>query len=220
MRLETDNFAEAPRRESGVGSRESRQEKSENRALHSIRAIFGFRPRLPAPDSRPEAHDSPPKVLLATAFTLCVLATSPRSQPLLTAQDPNVLNSLDSLRRVIDRRILSDADKKELRACDREKSQYLKQCRTADTATAQVDRRLTEAKQAGADLNDPAIQALLERKFVLEKACDDAYTALPRGKQCLAGEGKRREALEKALKQDKQYQAWLKKTEDPGPEPL
>ena len=54
--------------------------------------------------------------------------------------------------------------------------------------------------------------ALLERKFSSEKACDDRYTATPRGKQCLAGEGKRRTALEKALKQDKQYQALLKKS--------
>jgi hypothetical protein len=137
-----------------------------------------------------------------------------------SAQDPSLLNSLDSLKRVITRRILSDGEKKDIRACDREKSQYLKQCRDNDSSGAAVDRRLSEAKKSGANPNDPAIQALLERKFALEKACDDAFAAATRGKQCLAGEGKRRDALEKALKNDKQYQALLKKTEAPGPEPL
>ncbi|HKP95202.1 MAG TPA: hypothetical protein VJ385_05540 [Fibrobacteria bacterium] len=210
----------APRRKSGVGGRALRHGKSENRALNAFSAFFGFHPRLPTPDSRRDAHDNPPKLLLTAAFSLCILATSPRSQPLLTAQDPSLLNSLDSLKRVIARRILSDAEKKDIRACDREKSRYLKQCRAGDTATARVDRQLTEAKRTGADPNDPAIQALLERKFALEKACDDAFAALPRGKQCRTGENKRREALEKALQKDKQYQALLKKTEAPGPEPL
>jgi hypothetical protein len=124
------------------------------------------------------------------------------------------------LQRVISRRILSDADKKEIRACEREKSQFLKQCRASDSATALVDKRLNEAKTMGTDPNDPAIQALLEKKFALEKACDDAFNALARGKQCLAGEDKRRVALQKALKLDKQYQSMLKKTQVPGPEPL
>ena len=53
-----------------------------------------------------------------------------------------LLNSLDSLQREITRRILSDADKKELRACDREKSQFLKECRAADTAQVRVDRQI------------------------------------------------------------------------------
>ena len=128
-----------------------------------------------------------------------------------------MLNSLDSLQREITRRILSDADKKELRACDREKSQFLKECRASDTAQARVDRQITEAKLSGADPNDPAVAALLERKFSFEKGCDDRYTATPRGKQCLAGEGKRRAALEKALKRDKPYQALLKKMRPRAP---
>ena len=145
--------------------------------------------------------------LAAWAFAACLALTAARidAQPGAPPQDPNVLNSLDSLQREITRRILSDADKKELRACDREKSQFLKECRASDTAQARVDRQITEAKLSGADPNDPAVAALLERKFSFEKGCDDRYTATPRGKQCLAGEGKRRTALDKALKRDKQY---------------
>lgn len=160
------------------------------------------------------------KRLSAVAALFSTLAVSAAAQPMQSGQDPSVLNSLDSLQRVITRRILNDADKKDIRACDREKSQSLKQCRTADTAGAQVDRKISDAKQSGADPNDPAVQALMERKFALEKACDEAFAATPRGKQCLAGEAKRRTALEKALKADKQYQALLKKTEAAGPEPL
>jgi hypothetical protein len=160
--------------------------------------------------------------LAVAAFIACLALAAGRieAQPGAPPQDPNVLNSLDSLQRAITRRILSDADKKELRACDREKSQFLKECRASDTAQTRVDRQISDAKLSGADPNDPAVAALLERKFSFEKACDDRYTATPRGKQCLAGEGKRRTALEKALKQDKQYQALLKKIEAKGPEPL
>lgn len=132
--------------------------------------------------------------------------------------DPSVLNSLDSLQRVIQRRILSDADKKEIRACDREKTKFLKDCRS-DSAYARVDHDLNEAKLHGADMNDPAVQALMEKKFAAEKICDDRYAAQPRGKQCLSGEDKRRKALDKALKADKQYQSLLKKSE-PNPAPI
>lgn len=152
-------------------------------------------------------------VLASAAFLASALAFA---QPAATPQDPSVLNSLDSLQRVIQRRILSDADKKEIRACDREKAQFLKGCR-ADTAYARVDRELNDAKLHGADMNDPAVQALMEKKFSAEKACDDAFLALPRGKQCRAGEEKRRKALEKALKADKQYQSLLKKAEPLAP---
>jgi hypothetical protein len=155
-------------------------------------------------------------LMLACAAGLAAAAPAP-AQPQSMPQDPAVLNSLDSLGRVIQRRILSDAEKKEIRACDREKALFLKGCR-ADTAYARVDRKLNDAKLHGADMNDPAVQALMEKKFSAEKACDDAFLALPRGKQCKAGEDKRRQALEKALKADKQYQSLLKKA-DLGPAP-
>jgi hypothetical protein len=159
---------------------------------------------------------------LRSAFALVcaavfAAAAPAAAQPPSLPQDPGVLNSLDSLGRAIQRRILSDADKKEIRACDREKAQFLKGCRS-DTAYARVDRELSDAKLHGADMNDPAVQALMEKKFSAEKACDDAFLALPRGKQCQAGEDKRRQALEKALKADKQYQSLLKKA-DAGPAP-
>jgi hypothetical protein len=147
-------------------------------------------------------------------FLVLCLASLAAAQSPSTPQDPSVLNSLDSLQREITRRILSDADKKEIRACDRGKAQFLKGCRS-DTAYARVDRELNDAKLHGADMNDPAVQSLMEKKFNAEKACDDKYHALAVGKQCLAGEGKRRQALEKALKADKHYQSLLKKAE-PG----
>jgi hypothetical protein len=165
-------------------------------------------------------RNRPAGLVFAAALALSAGSGNPAAQPGAPPQDPAVLNSLDSLQRVITRRILSEADKKEIRACDREKSQFLTQCRAADPANAEVDRKIAEAKLRGADPNDPAVAALLERKFAFEKACDDRYTATPRGKQCLAGEDKRRAALEKALKQDLQYQALLKKTGPKGPEPL
>jgi hypothetical protein len=114
--------------------------------------------------------------------------------------------SVDSARRAISTRILSATDKKEIRACDREKTEFLKQCRKAEPATAEVDQRLNEAKLNSANPNDPAIQALLQKKFLLEKACDDRFTATSRGKQCLAGEQKRRVELDKAIRADKGYQ--------------
>lgn len=156
----------------------------------------------------------------ATLMAVSFLAAAAGAQPMPSPQDPGLLNSLDSLKREITRRILSDAEKKEIRSCDREKSQFLKQCRASDTANAEVDRKITDAKLNGADPNDPAVAALMERKFVLEKACDDRFTATPRGKQCLAGEGKRRKALDKALLKDKQYQALLKKSEARASETL
>lgn len=159
------------------------------------------------------------RLILAYALALSA-ACSARpagAQSPATPVDPSVLNSLDSLQREIQKRILSDADKKEIRACDREKAKFLKDCRS-DTAYARVDHDLNDAKLHGADMNDPAVQALMEKKFAAEKACDDRYAAQPRGKQCLAGEDKRRKALDKALKADKQYQSLLKKSQ-PNPPP-
>jgi hypothetical protein len=158
------------------------------------------------------------KFAYALVFSAACSALPAAAQPPATPVDPSVLNSLDSLQREIRKRILSDADKKEIRACDREKAKFLKDCRS-DSAYARVDHDLNEAKLHGADMNDPSVQALMEKKFAAEKVCDDRYAAQPRGKQCLAGEDKRRKALEKALKADKQYQSLLKKSE-PNPAPL
>ncbi|GEM_PF-2309261 len=143
------------------------------------------------------------------------------AQPPLSMPDQGSAQaSLDSLRRVITKRILSDADKKEIRACDREKTQFLKQCRETDPATAGVDKSLNEAKLKSADPNDPAIQALMEKKFTLEKGCDDKYLATAHGKQCHTGEQKRQATLEKALAQDKAYQALRMRAEAVGDQHL
>ena len=156
--------------------------------------------------------------VLALAATL--LAGTCWAQMPSPPRDPDILNSLDSLKRAITVRILSDADKKEIRACNQEKSAFLKQCRAADTANAGVDALINEAKLKGATQNDPAIMALMERKFAREKACDDAFLAKPRGKQCLAGENRRRLALEKALEKDSAYQGLLRRSEATASESL
>ncbi len=137
-----------------------------------------------------------------TTATTEVAGSSDVMEPASMAE----MASVDSARRAISTRILSATDKKEIRACDREKTEFLKQCRKAEPATAEVDERLNEAKRNSANPNDPAIQALLQKKFLLEKACDDRFTATSRGKQCLDGEQKRRVELDKAIRADKGYQ--------------
>lgn len=145
-------------------------------------------------------------------FVLCLLPALPRlasAQP--EAADPPMARSLDSLRRVINVRLLGDADKKEMRACDRDKARFLKDARAADPAYAQTDKSLNEAKLSGADPNDPSIQALMEKKFNYEKTFDQRYYATPPGKKCAEGDERRAKALAKALEKDKDYQALLKK---------
>lgn len=154
------------------------------------------------------------------ALAVSLLGGENRAQLPSPPRDPDILNSLDSLKRVITVRILSDADKKEIRSCNQEKSAFLRQCRAADTANAGVDALINEAKLRGANQGDPAIQALMEKKFAREKACDDAFNAKPRGKQCLAGENRRRIALEKALKGDSAYQGLLRRSESTASESL
>jgi hypothetical protein len=163
-----------------------------------------------------------PPILLMALMALCLggFGLAPAQPPMSMPDEGSAQASMDSLRREITKRILSDAEKKDIRACEREKSQFLKQCRTADTAHAGVDRRLNDAKLQSANPNDPAIQALLERKFTLEKGCDDKYSATARGKQCLSGEQKRQAALEKALAKDKGYQALKQRAEAVGAEHL
>ena len=133
-------------------------------------------------------------------------------------QDPeseaNVIQfQLDSLKREVSKRILSDVDKKEIRSCDRDKAQFLKQCRVLETEYPEVEKRLNEAKLGNGDPNSPAIQSLMEKKFILEKTCDDRFSADPRGKQCQSGEKKREVELNKALTKDSQYQKLLKKSQ-------
>lgn len=125
--------------------------------------------------------------------------------------DPGLVHSADSLRREIEKRTYSDADKKEIRACNREKTDFLRQARSAEAEYAKTDKSLNEAKLAGGSLEDPAIQALMERKFSFEKRFDDAYRATPGGKKCVDGELRRHKAVTAALAKDKQYQTLLKR---------
>lgn len=125
--------------------------------------------------------------------------------------DPGLVHSADSLRREIEKRTYSDADKKAIRACNREKADYLKQARGAEPEYARTDKALTEAKLAGGSMDDPAIQALLERKFAFEKRFDDGYRSTPGGKKCVDGELRRHKAVTAALAKDKQYQALQKR---------
>src|SRR5687768_17580481 len=91
--------------------------------------------------------------------------------------DPALVAKADSLRRAIERRTYSEADKKEIRSCDREKSDFLKQARAADPEYGKVDKALLEARIAGGAPDDPAILSLMERKFAFEKAFDERYLA-------------------------------------------
>lgn len=170
-------------------------------------------------ENRSENRNGRPWVA-ALILTASLLAGASRAQMPSPPRDPDLLNSLDSLKRAITVRILSDADKKEIRACNQEKTAFLKQCRAADSANAGVDALINEAKLRGANQGDSAIQALMERKFAREKACDEAFLAKPRGKQCLAGENRRRLALEKALKTDSAYQGLLRRSEATASESL
>ncbi len=176
---------------------------------------------FPTMKNRTLGVSKPLAVLCLCLVGLHIGLDSARAQPPMSMPDEGSAQfSLDSLRRVITKRILSDADKKEIRSCDREKAQFLKQCREADPVTADVDKRLNQAKLTSADPNEPAIQALMERKFTLEKGCDDKYTATARGKQCVSGEQKRQAALEKALAKDKAYQALRLRAEAVGSQHL
>lgn len=128
-----------------------------------------------------------------------------------TPLDHNLVAKADSLRRVIEKRTYSDADKKEIRACGREKTDFLKQARSADPEYAKVDQALNQAKLSGGNPNDPAIMSLMEKKFSYEKAFDERYIATPKGKKCTEGEARRSKAVAAALEKDKQYQELLKR---------
>lgn len=147
----------------------------------------------------------------------CLLATLAIAQPPSIARapkpplDPALVAKADSLRREIEKRTYSDADKKQIRACGREKQEFLKQARGADPEYAKTDKALTEAKLAGASMNDPAVLKLMERKFAFEKAFDEKYLATPKGKACGEGEVRRHKAVTAALEKDKQYQDLLKR---------
>ena len=148
-------------------------------------------------------------VLVMTLYPVTSLA---QPLPSLPSEGSSDQFSLDSLRREVNKRILTNADKQEIRSCDREKTKFLKQCRVSDPGTVDLDRKLNEAKLAGANPNDPAIQSLMERKFALEQKCDDGFATTALGGKCRSGDKKRQAALEKALAGDKAYQSLLQRT--------
>ena len=149
---------------------------------------------------------------------LALLAGFP--DPAASQPEPETQAKLDSLKRVITGKVFSDADKKDIRGCDRDKTQFLKRLRDAEPGYTRVDSALTRAKLGGADPNSPEVMALLEKKFTFEKGFDDKFTATPRGKKCAEGEGRRRRILEAALKKDREYQSLAKPEEHPPGEPM
>lgn len=152
---------------------------------------------------------------------ICVAAAnSGPGFPLDTPLDHNLVAKADSLRRVIEKRTYSDADKKEIRTCGREKTDFLRQARSADPEYAKVDQALNQAKLSGANPNDPAIMTLMERKFAFEKAFDERYVATPKGKKCTEGESRRHKAVTAALEKDKSYQEILKSIAASSPDHL
>lgn len=159
--------------------------------------------------------------ILGTALVVIATALATSAQPNISMQDQGQAQaSLDSLRRVITKQILSDAEKKAIRICEREKMEFLNTCRVSDSANAQITKQLNEAKMSSSSPNDPAIQLLLEKKFNLEKKCDEKYQALLKAKTCMAQEAKRQKVLELSLTKNKEYQALKKKAEAVGSEQL
>jgi hypothetical protein len=157
-----------------------------------------------------------PPVSSRSAAAILLFALSAFAQPMRAPApplDPALVSKADSLRRHIERTTYTDADKKELKACNREKTDFLKQARGADPEYAKTDHALREAKLAGADMNDPAVLALMERKFTFEKTFDDKYLATPKGKHCAEGELKRHKAVAAALKRHKEYQDQMRRIE-------
>lgn len=159
-------------------------------------------------------------LLLGLAGFGATAANAGPGSPLDTPLDHNLVAKADSLRRVIEKRTYSDADKKEIRTCGREKTDFLKQARTADPEYAKVDQALNQAKLSGANPNDPAIMSLMERKFAFEKAFDERYIATPKGRKCTEGEARRHKAVTAALEKDKPYQEILKRIAASSPDHL
>lgn len=169
--------------------------------------------------SRPGVLANLFRFLIVTALGISVADAGPGS-PLDTPLDHNLVAKADSLRRVIEKRTYSDADKKEIRTCGREKTEFLRQARSADPEYAKVDQALNQAKLSGANPNDPAIMTLMERKFAFEKAFDEGYVATPKGKKCAEGEARRHKAVTTALEKDKSYQKLLKSIAASSPDHL
>lgn len=159
--------------------------------------------------------------ILVLLFLMLSTTNSTWAQPNNSMQDQGQAQaSLDSLRREITKQILSDAEKKSVRNCDREKTEFLKTCREFDSQNALVTKQLNEAKMNSSNPNDPAIQILLEKKFNLEKKCDEKYRALPKGKACISQEAKRQKELEQVLSKNQVYQNLKKKADAVGAEHL
>ncbi len=162
------------------------------------------------------------QIAISVSFLILILipqkgfSQPPQSMPEIGAAQ----FSADSLKRVITKRILSDAGKKEIRSCEKEKTQSLNHCRNSDSTFAEVNRKINDAKLTNANPNDPAIQSLLEKKFALEKSCDDAFNSTAKGKQCLVGENQRKQALDRALAKDKGYQKLIERSQSMGTEHL
>ena len=149
--------------------------------------------------------------LFAAALVMGLCVAKAPAQGSVQAPNAQTLARLDSLEHALSKRILGEGDKREIRACGRGKSEFLKRLRSGDSAYAGVDRDLNAAKLAGADPNQPSIVALMEKKFAFEKSFDDRYASTSEGKACIQGEAKRRRALAQALEKDKEYQTLLKK---------
>ncbi len=125
---------------------------------------------------------------------------------------------MDSLREQLDRAIFPPAEKKAWRDCIRGKSEFLAQGRKSDPAFAEVDSLIKRAKVAHADPEDPAVLALMERKYSLEQGLENGWNAAAKGKNCLAIEEKRRRKLESMLDSNPEYRKW-KKVAEPAENP-
>src|SRR5688572_26583329 len=123
---------------------------------------------------------------------------------------------LDSLRRAITREALTDKDKRQIRACDRDKDAFLRGLRSGEREYAELNQALTAAKLQGQGPDRPEVQRLLERKYALENRFQESYLATPRGRACRESEDRRNRAVEAALNRNRQYQDLLRKARESG----
>lgn len=151
-------------------------------------------------------------VVFSGAILLAFLLDA-KAQPAFAQGSPggpgidSLVFKIDSLEREIRKRVLTDADKKQISQCARVQRQFLQERRAAMPEVAEVDSALRELKLKRVRPDDPQAERLMSRKFSLEQGFENAWQATAEGKRCTDADAKRRSAGDAALKADAQYRA-------------
>ncbi len=122
----------------------------------------------------------------------------------------------DSLERAIRQRSLTPEDKQNLSQCARAQRAFLTEKRQGNPEVAKVDSTLRAIKLKRVSPNDPAAEKLMERKYNLEKAFDDAWLASAEGRRCAEADGLRRKRIDSTMATDKQYRHLLDRIKRQG----